>query len=485
MKQNTLNKKILYATKWSTIGEVIAKLIIPITNMVLARVLAPEAFGVVATISMVVSFADMFTDAGFSKYLIQHEFKNEEELSQFTNVAFWTNIVISVLLWGVIIIFSEKIAFLVGNKGLGNVIAISCIQLPLTSFSSIQTSLYRRKLNFKPLFLVRIINVLVPFVITIPLALNGWSYWALISGNIICALISAIILTIKSEWKPKVYYNLVQFKNMVNFSIWSFMEQFSIWLTMWIDTFIIGSMLNEYYLGIYRTSINTVNTLFALIIASTTPVLFSALSRVQNDQKQFENIFYKMQGYVSYLIFPMGVGMFVFSDLIVKILLGDNWGEANSIISIWAIVSTLTIVVGNYSSEVYRSKGKPKISFWLQIIHLAFLIPTCIFSVRLSFLSFVFIRTLVRLQSIIADIICLNKIFKISIKNMFKNISIQILSSILMGIEGIILLNMNKSFLWSLISILICLITYVMILMVFKKSRKDLESLYMKIVNKN
>ena len=83
-----INKKVGQATKWSSITEIIAKLISPITNMILARLLVPEAFGVVATITMVISFAEIFTDAGFQKYIIQHEFLDDEALNNSTNVAF-------------------------------------------------------------------------------------------------------------------------------------------------------------------------------------------------------------------------------------------------------------------------------------------------------------------------------------------------------------------------------------------------------------
>ena len=73
------SKKIINATKWSTISEILAKLIAPLTNMLLARLLSPEAFGVVASITMVVNFADLLSDSGFQKYLIQHEFENEKQ----------------------------------------------------------------------------------------------------------------------------------------------------------------------------------------------------------------------------------------------------------------------------------------------------------------------------------------------------------------------------------------------------------------------
>ena len=74
-----LKQKALYATRWSAITEIVAKLVVPISNMVLARLLTPEAFGVVATLTMVISFAELFTDAGFQKYLIQHEFRDDTD----------------------------------------------------------------------------------------------------------------------------------------------------------------------------------------------------------------------------------------------------------------------------------------------------------------------------------------------------------------------------------------------------------------------
>ena len=177
MKEQNLKKKITNATKWSTISQIAARLIAPITNMVLARIISPEAFGVVATVTMIMSFTDMFTDAGFQKYLVQHEFRDEDEKFKNANVAFWTNFGISIFLWFTIIVFREQIAILVGNPGLGNVIAIACVQLLLTSFSSIQMALFRREFDFRTLFVVRIVAVCIPFVVTIPLA-----FWVLVIG---------------------------------------------------------------------------------------------------------------------------------------------------------------------------------------------------------------------------------------------------------------------------------------------------------------
>lgn len=478
---NTISSKVTKSLKWSSITEIIVKLIQPITNMVLARILSPEAFGVVATVTMITSFADMFTDAGFQKYIVQHDFKDNTEKELSINVAFWTNLTISILLWGVIILFSEQISTMVGNPGLGNVISIACIQLPLTSFSSIQMAVYRRNFDFKGLFLVRIIAVCIPFIITIPLALLGYGYWALIIGTICGTLSNAIILTLKSTWKPKFEYKIEVLKRMLSFSIWSLVEAISIWLTTWIDTFIIGSLLNGYYLGLYKTSLTTVNSIFTIITSATTPILFSALCRVQNDEKSFNKILFNMQKNVAYLVLPMSIGIFIFSDLVVKILLGSQWGEASYIIGLWGLTHGVTIVLSHYSSEVYRAKGKPKLSFLAQIAFLIILVPACYISSKYEFVTFINNRAAVRVVFILIHFILIKYVIGISINRMIKNIATPTISSIFMGAIGYGLSIISDSIIWNIISIIICVFVYLIILLCFKSSRKDVLNIMYKM----
>lgn len=471
---DNLNNKVINGAKWSSITEIIAKLITPITNMILARILAPEAFGVVATVNMIISFADMFTDAGFQKYLVQHEFKNDKDKELSTNVAFWTNFIISIFLWIVIIVLSDKLAIMVGNPGLGKVISIACIQIVLTSFSSIQMAIYRRNFDFRTLFTVRIAGICIPFIVTIPLALLGYSYWSLIIGTLCGALSNSIILTIKSSWKPKFVYSITILKDMLSFSIWSLVEAISIWLTTWIDTFIIGSMLSTYYLGIYKTSLTAVDSIFTLITSATTPILFSALSRVQNNDKEFNNIFFSMQKTISYFVIPMSVGIFVYSDLVVKILLGNGWSEANEVVGMWGITTGIVIVLGHYCSEVFRSKGRPKLSFISQMLHLIVIVPVCIIAPQYGFSTLVNARALIRLQSVLVKLIIIKFVIGMPIINTFKNILIPTISAVLMGIVGFVIKGANSSFIWQITSIFTCIILYFSILMLFKISRNDI-----------
>ncbi|AEB75395.1 lipopolysaccharide biosynthesis protein [Clostridium botulinum] len=484
MEQKSLTNKFISATKWSTVTEIVAKLVTPITNMILARIISPEAFGVVATVTMIMSFADMFTDAGFQKYLIQHEFKSEEEKFKNANVAFWTNLAISCFLLMFIIVFRNKLASMVGNPGLGNVISISSIQLILTSFSSIQMALYRREFDFKTLFIVRLVAICIPFLITLPLAYAKLSYWSIIIGGICIQLSNAIILTIKSKWKPRIFYEVQLLKKMIGFSIWSLVEAISIWATVWADMFIIGNSLNQYYLGIYKIATAMVNNIMSIVTAAIVPVLFSTLSRLKDDNEQFENIYLTTQRAVSIFIFPLGFGIYLYSDLATQIILGSKWGEASYVIGVWALTSSIMIVLGNFCSEVYRAKGRPKLSFIAQMLHLIVLVPACMVSSRYGFKALVYSRSWIRMEFILIHLIIMKEVVGFSILRMFKNIKATVVSTLIMGCFGYGAKQLHSGIIWSITSILICSLVYFGCLYLFSDIRNEINIVIRKIRSK-
>lgn len=444
--------------------------------MVLARVLTPEAFGVLVTATMVISFAEIFTDAGFQKYIVQHEFDSDEDLYKSTNVAFWSNLIMSLLLIGIIIIFSDQLAELVGNKGYGLVIAVSSICIPLAAFSSIQMALYKRQFDFKTLFIVRMVGVAIPLVITIPLALIFRSYWALIGGMIALNLSNAVILTCKSQWKPRLWYSFDLFKGMFSFTFWSMIEAIAIWLTTYIDIFLVGRLLNDYYLGLYRTSMTTVGQFIGIITAATTPVLFSSLSRLQQNDAEFKQMFFKFQKIVGLLVIPIGVGIYIFRGLITEILLGDQWADTAFFIGIWALSSAFTIVLSHYASEVYRSKGRPLLSVISQVIHIAFLVPVVLISIRYGYDCLCEWRALVRVQGIIVNMIILYCLVKYTPWSMIRNIlPSTIAAGVMWGVSC--LLPDTDNYYIKFMYIIPCALAYIAIISCFPKERHILLNL--------
>lgn len=473
-----MDTKVVAAAKWSLITEVLAKLITPVTNIILAHILAPTAFGILATIMMVISFAEMLADAGFQKFLVQYEFESEDEKQKNVSVAFISNIVLAIVLWLVIIIWRDELAILVGNEGLGFPLAIMGAMLPLGAFSSIQMAMYRRSFNFKFLLSIRMITIITPLFISIPMALAGFDYWSLIAGLLAAHLFTAIALCVRQEKLISIYFSSTVFRKMFSFSAWSLAEAFSIWLTAWVDTFIISHFLDAYYLGLYKMPTAIVTTIMAIATSSMAPVLFSALSRHQHNQVEFEKTFLTFQRYMALFLVPLGVGMFVYQDFIVEILLGPQWKLAGIVLGSWALSSSLVTAISYLISEAFRAKGMPNISFLAQMAHLFVLIPVIYVCVQYDFTTFVYARSIVRVQMIAVLLYLLAIYVGMNAWLVIRNIKSYIIASSVVGTGSYVLLHLHNSMIWTIFCICISLILYLVVLYLFPTERIILTKIW-------
>lgn len=475
--QEKLNHRVATATKWSALAEIFAKIAAPIVNSVLARLLDPEMFGVVASITIVTSFADIFTDAGFQKYVIQHEYPDEASLNRDANVAFTSNLTLSTIIYLCIFLFRKQLAKAVGCPEAFNALAVAAIMVLCTSFSSINIARFRRELDFKPLFYVRLGSSIIPLVVTVPLAFVLKSYWALVFGTLAQQLFIAVVTFAISKNKPCILFDFSNFKGMLSFSAWNLCETMSIWFAGQANIFIVANTLTAYYLGLYRNGMTTINSYMAIVTAAVTPVLFSALSRTQNNQEEYQATFSRFQKGLGILILPMGVGIFVYRELAVKILLGSKWLAISNFMGLWALMSACTITLSNVACEVYRSQGKPKVSFVLQVVYLIFYIPVIYYSAHAGFEILCLWACLIRLVPIIFDIITLKFKFKIKPSIILNNLWYSGLAAIVMGLAGFGMRKLSDSIVWQLCSVGICVLLYLGMQVANPKMRKEIKDL--------
>jgi PST family polysaccharide transporter len=483
-ENNTVNSKVISAVKWSAAGEILAKIITPVTTMILARLLAPDAFGVVATIMLIVGFANIFTDVGFSRYIVQHEFDDTRDLYRFSNTAFIANLTFSLLILGVIAIFSESLAALVGNPGMGNILIVSSIAIPLTAFSSIQRAIYTRNFGFKMLFAVRVMEVSVPLVVTTTLAFIGLGFWALIIGTLLREILAACVLTACSKWKPRFYFRIGELNRMLSFGIWSQLETLCWWLTNSVDIFLISSAFSLFYVGEYKTSVTLVVAIFSMFAASVSRPLFSGMSRFQNDLSELRHLYFNTQKMVALLALPLGVGLFVFQDMAAYIMLGKDWPDAGTIIGIMSLAEAVAVVFYELSRPALLAKGKIRTIFALLVVHLFLLILTCVISRQYGFLEFVYARAAIKLTLPILFLIAMHFIMKMRITQKFYNIWPILIAAPVMGFAGYFLRNLKNGIAWDGICIIICIAVYFGALSMFPNMRKYLISIVRKSLRK-
>lgn len=435
--RDSLGGRAAAAAKWSIATETLVKVVSPVTQLVLARILSPEAFGMVATVTMVTSFADMFSDSGFQKYLVQHDFGSEGELHRSADVAFWTNMAVSLALWAGIALLRDPVAALVGSPGLGFPIAVACASLPLTSFSSIQLALFRRRLDFRTVMPVRVTVALVPLVVTVPLALAGAGFWSLIAGTVAGNAVNAVALTALSPWKPRPFYSLALLGEMFSFSGWSLLEAVAIWATSWSGTFVVGSLLDAYHLGLYRQPMALVNSAFSLVTNATTPVLFSSLSRLQGSDGEFRSFFYRFQFGVSAFVLPLGMGIFCFRDFLTGLLLGGQWGDASLMLGCWGLSTGVMIVFSHYCSEVFRAKGRPRVSLVCQVLYMCVMVPALYASALAGFDCLVVANAAVRFAGIVINQVAARRVAGISFARVVRGVRAPLVGSAVMGAVGL------------------------------------------------
>ena len=474
------NSKIANAAKWSTVTELAAKLVAPVVNLILARILAPEAFGILATVTMVISFAEVFVESGFQKFLIQHIFDNEKQEQQFMSVAYWTNLFISAIVWFLIIINCQRLAEFVGNPGLGFPIAVTGITLPLFGIIGIQNCKLKKELEFKKLFGVRMISSLIPLVVTLPLAVIGLDYWSLIIGNIAGVVCRSFALLIIGKFKPLLYFDFSDLKYMAKHGIWTLLDGIAVWTTNWIDSFLISVGMTDYNLGLYKNSIGTVNSLFAIVISAITPVLYVSLSKAQNDTKEFKKIFLTTQRILSSLLLPMSIGVYFYRDFATDILFGAQWQEAADIVGIMALTTALRTIFISFYGDAYRAKGYFYLPFILQLVDVAILIPTCTIALKYGFWSLVYARAFIKLDLIIFEMIFAWYVCKITPWDTMKSVAPSVYACTVMIAGILILQTFGCSNIWNVISIIICAIIYFAVLIAFKKEREFIFSVFVK-----
>lgn len=452
---------------WSALSEAAAKLITPLTSMLLARILAPEQFGVVAVCNMVVGFADIITDAGFGKYLIQRNFSSEDELKAYANVGFWSNFALSSIILLIIIFFRKPFAVALGSEGYSAPLSLACFQLIMTALSSIQTSLFRRSFDFKTLFRARLLTALTPLIISVPLALLTRTYWAILIGNLASAALNALFLTAWSSWRPTFTYSVHMLKEMFDYSFWSLCEGLANWTIFWFDTFLVTRCCSDYYLGLYKNSTSMVMSIMGMISASVSPVLLSSLSRVKDNASVFRKLFLSLQRVVLYVAMPMGVGLACYSRTATLVLFGSQWLEADFIVRCWALMMTCSIVFYSFPAELYKSTGTPRLLFHFQLYYLAFVIPVSAVAIRFGFRFFVIVRCVCVFEQVLVSIWMVRRIYGFETMSMIRNLIRPTAASMGIVLTYLLFYDNSLSVFSSLATMLLSGLTYCAIVRVF------------------
>jgi O-antigen/teichoic acid export membrane protein len=382
-----ITQKALRSIKWSALMEIVSRTASPIVAVILARLLTPTDFGVVATATIAISFSQMFWDAGLSKALIQTKEAPEEA----AHMVFWTNLILGLVIYTLLFLAAPWLAEFFNSPASASVLKVLGIQIIIASLSSVQQALFVRDLDFHRLFWVKLLTAFFPGVFSIPMALGGYGVWALVAGTLAGQTLNLILLWHYSHWRPKFQFNLHLARKMFGFGIWVLAESFGFWLISWGDNLMVGRFLGVRDLGVYQIGWMLASISFGLMLNPFLSVIFPTFSRLQNNLPALIENFHKINRIITALTLPMGVGFLLVGPEIASVLFGGKWQGLGLVLSTIGLMFGLSWLVG-INSDLYRALGRPDVNVKLLIISLLFYLPAYYIGAQFGLETFLYVR---------------------------------------------------------------------------------------------
>ncbi len=334
-----------------------------IVQIVLARLLSPEEYGMIAIVLVFILLANVFVESGFSTALIQK--KNADELD-FSSVLY-LSLVIATILYIVIFFTAPFVARFYELPILVQVLRVLSITLFVGAFNSIQNAFVARHMLFKKLFVSSLGAVTISGVVGIIAAYNGLGVWALVLQQLTNQLAVAIILWFTINWRPSLLFSFDRIKTL--FAYGSRLLASSLIDTLYrnLRTLMVGRMFTSSVLGFYNRGEQFPQLIVSNINGSIQSVMLPALSAHQEDKIRVKEMMRRTIITSSFLIFPMMMGMAAVAEALVRIVLTDKWLPAVPFLQI-ACFSYSLWPIHTANLQAINAMGRSDVFLKLEII---------------------------------------------------------------------------------------------------------------------
>lgn len=333
-----------------------------VIGLILARLLMPEDYGVIAILYIFISVATVFIDGGFSNALIQNQERTEKDFS----TAFYTNVGIAILCYLLLYIAAPYMAEYFKQPLLKNVTRVYGISIVISSVSLVQKSRYYINYNFRIIALISLGAILFGGIIAIIMAYNGSGVWTLVWYYLIVETIRTVCLWILGKWSPSEGFSTASFIRIFNFGSKLLGANMLNVIASNIYTFVIGKMFDATSLGFYSRGQSMSYIIPSNFSNIMTQAGYPVLCEVQNDQEKLRLYFSK---YIKISFAVLALLMVLLASLafpIVSIILTDKWLPCVPIIQILAIGYMFDPVM-RLNANVINVTGHSEYSFHAEL----------------------------------------------------------------------------------------------------------------------
>jgi len=369
-------------------------------SIILARLLLPNDFGVIAIVTIFTTIATVFVQSGLNVSLIQKPDVDEVDFS----TVFYISLTMAFILYGAIFFAAPLISRFYDNRLITGVLRIMALNLFSGAFVTVQMAALTRKLEFRKLFILNLMALLVSGPVGIVLAYKGAGVWALVFQNMVNQVILVVLMFFFARWRPVLRFSFKKAVIHLKFG-WKLLLS-ALLNTVYenIRSLIVGRNYSTEMLGYYnrgKQSPFMVNT----VIASPLPsVMFPVFARVQDERERLLDMFRKTVILSSVVVFPIMIGLAVMAEPIIRIVLTDKWLPAVPYFRIFCISYVLMPIHMN-SLQAVNAMGRSDLFLKLEVVKkivgavlLAVSIPLGIMAMALSMLPGSLIGSYINVQ---------------------------------------------------------------------------------------
>lgn len=332
-----IKQKAKKGVYWTTFSNVVNQGAQFVIGIILARLLTPEDYGIIALPAIFIAIAKCFIDSGFSSALVRKEEVTEDDLT----TAFYFNIGVGIFCYLLIFLSSPLIADFYNTPILTDVIKVIALGFLFSPLQSVHFALFSRKLDFRTPSIISVSSQLTTGITGIILAFCGWGIWALVFQGVAGSLLSLTIVWTKSKWRPRGKFSKDSFHYLWGYG--SKLLSSSILDTLYnnIVPVVVGKFFSPRDLGILNRGTGYGTLPYNQISSIIGPLAFPVFSRLQGDKEQLDNYFKKLLRLTLFVLAPLNLLLVALAEPLVLLLITEKWIDCVFIVQMVAIAAII------------------------------------------------------------------------------------------------------------------------------------------------
>ena len=316
-----LKDKVAGGVAWSIAEKVGSLLLQMVVSIVVARLLVPEDFGVMAILTFFTALALVMVDSGFSQTLIRKEKPTQEDYRS----VFAFNIAVSVVLYAVLVAVAPVVARYYELPIIAKIAPVLFLLLPVNALCVIQNTIFTREFRFRLLSKANFAASFVAGAVAIAMALAGCGVWSLVGQRVATLAVKTLILWVCSSWRPSLHFTLKPVREMAPFSFRLLTTDLISSIYNNISQMFIGKIYSADTLGFFNQAQKFKDLPLTSTMQSVQSVTYPALSQIGDQREKFAESYRQVMMVVAFMLFPVMIGIASVAEDLFALLLGEKW----------------------------------------------------------------------------------------------------------------------------------------------------------------